>query len=122
MVGFVVGEMPLEQVELAVDLLDEPDLLSQEEEGPDAPGTEPAGAPGRFVVDIGGGHHGYRPLGSGRIGEPFLNPPPPPLEESLLACRLLFSESRAHSKAPLSWNCEDVILPPLFQGLAGFSS
>ena len=43
-VGFVVGEMPLEQVELAVDLLDESDLLGQEEEGPDAAGTEPAGA------------------------------------------------------------------------------
>ena len=122
MVGFVVGEMPLEQVKLAVDLLDELDLLSQKKEGSDAAGTEPAGATGRFVMDVGGGHHGYRPLGSGRIGEPFLDPPPPLLEESLLACRLLFSESSAHSKAPLSWNGEDVILPPLFQELAGFSS
>ena len=44
-VGFVVGEMPLEEVELVVDLPDESDLLSQEEDGPDAAGTEPAGAP-----------------------------------------------------------------------------
>src|SRR5262249_59620302 len=107
MVGFVAGEIRLEEVERAVDLLGESELLSQEEDGPDAAGTEPAGARCRFVVDVGGGHHGYRPLGSGRIGEPFLDPPPPFLEGSLLACRLLFSESSAHSKAPLSWNGED---------------
>src|SRR5262249_57720983 len=114
-VGCGVGEMAVEEVKLAVDLLDEPDLLSQKEDGPDAAGTEPAGALGRFVVDIGGGHHGYRPLRSGRIGEPFLDPPPPLLEESLLACRLLFSESSAHSKAPWSWKEEEVSFPPLFQ-------
>src|SRR5262249_1264445 len=122
MVGFVVGQMPLEEVERAVDLLGESDLLSQEEDGPDAAGTEPASARCRFVVDVGGGHHGYRPLGAGRIGEPFLDSPPPLLEESLLACRSLFSESSAHSKAPLSWNGENVISSTLFQELAGFSS
>jgi hypothetical protein len=58
MVGFVVGEMPFEQMEVAVDVLDESDLLSQEKEGADAPGTESPDALGRFVVDIGGGHHG----------------------------------------------------------------
>src|SRR5262249_48886995 len=97
-------------------------LLSQEEEGTDATGTEPAGAGGRFVVDIGGGHQGYRPLRARRVVEPFLNSPSPLLEESLLACRSLFSESSAHSKAPLSWNSEDLFLPPLFQKLAGLSS
>jgi hypothetical protein len=121
-VGLVVGPMPLEEMKLAVDLLDEPDLLSQEEEGTDATGTEPAGAPGRFVVDVGGGHHGYRSLRAGRRVEPFLDSPPPLLEESLLACRLLFSESSTHSKAPLSWKGEDLIPSPLFQELAGFSS
>ena len=58
--------------------------------------------------------------GSGRIGEPFLDPPPSLLEESLLACRLLFSESSAHSKAPLSWNGEDVILLHYSKNLRGF--
>ena len=122
MVGFVVGQMPLEQVKIAVDILDESDLLSQEEEGPDAAGTEPADAIGMFVVDIGGGHHGYRPLRAGRIVESFLDSPSPFLEESLLACGPFFSESSTHSKAPLSWNSEDVFSPPLFQEPAGFSS
>jgi hypothetical protein len=121
-VGFVIGQMPLEQVQLVVDLLDEPDLLSQEEEGPDAAGTEAAGASGRFVVDIGGGHHGDRPLRARSIVEPFLNSSATFLKESLLACRPFFSESGAHSKAPESGNGEDVRSPPLLQELAGFSS
>ena len=121
-VGFMVGQMPLEEVELAIDLLDEIDLLSQEEEGTDAAGPEPAGALGVVIMDIGGGHHRYRPLGTGCIGEAFLDSPPPVLEDSLLACGPLFSESSAHSKAPWSWNGEDVLLPPLFQESAGFSS
>jgi hypothetical protein len=47
MVGFVIGQMALEQVEVAVDILDEFDPLSQQEEGPDAAGTERlSGKPG----------------------------------------------------------------------------
>ena len=100
-VGFVVRPMLLEQVQVAVDLLDELDFLGQEKDGPDAAGTEPTDATGMFVVDIGGGHHGYRPLRPGRIVEPFLNSPSSLLEGSLLAGSPLFSESSAHSKAPL---------------------
>ena len=100
MVGFVVRPMPLEQMESAVDFLDELDLLSHQKDGADAAGTEPAGATGRLVVDVGGGHHGYGPLGAGRIGEPFLDSPSPLLEGSLLACSPFSSESGAHSKAP----------------------
>src|SRR5262249_36499403 len=55
-------------------------------------------------------------------GEPLLDPPSPLLEDSLLACGPLFSESSAHSKASKFWNSEDVFLPPLFQKLARFSS
>ena len=119
-VGFVVGQVPLEEVEVAVDLLDQPDLLSQEEEGADAAGTEAAAATGVFVVDIGGGHHGYRPLGARGVVEPFLDPPSPLLEGSLLACRSLFSESGAHSKAPLSWNGEDVFYLHYSKNMRGF--
>src|SRR5262249_1791812 len=121
-VGLVVGQMPFEQVKIAVDLLDEIDLLSKEKDGPDAAGTEPTDAIGMLVVDVGGRHHGYGPLGAGCIVESFLDAPPCFLEESLLACRTLFSESSTHSKAPLLRNSEDVISPPLFQKLAGFSS
>jgi hypothetical protein len=45
MVGFVIRQMALEQVEIAVDILDQFDPLSQEEEGPDAAGTAPAPVP-----------------------------------------------------------------------------
>ena len=122
MVGFVVGQMALEQVKIAVDLLDEFDPLSQEEEGPDAAGTEAANAIGMFVVDVSGGHHGSRPFGAGRMVESILDSPPPLLEGSLLACGAFFSESSAHSKAPMSWNSEDVFEPLLFQKHAGFTS
>ena len=114
--------MPLEEVEVAIDHLDQSDPLSQEEDGPDAAGAEPTTPTHVFVVDIAGGHHGCRPFRAGDVLEPFLDPPSPLLEESLLACRSLFSESGAHSKAPLSWVGEDVFLPPLFQEHAGFSS
>ena len=121
MVGFVVRQMALEQVEVTVDILDEFDPLSQQEEGPDAAGTEPAGATGIFVVDVGRGHHGSRPLGSGRRVESLVDSPSALLEGSLLAWAP-FSESSTHSRTPLSWNSEDVFVPPLFQEHAGFSS
>ena len=72
MVGFVVGLMPFEHLKVAVDILDEVDFLSQEENGTDAAGTEATDAISVFVVDIAGRHHGYRPLGTGRIVESFL--------------------------------------------------
>ena len=122
MVGFVVGQMPLEQMQSAVDFLVELDLLSQQEDGADATGTESPHAIGLFIVDIGRGHHGYGPLGSGSIGQSFLDSPPSFLEESLLACGAFFSDSSTHSKAPLFWNSEDVFSPTLFQKPAGFSS
>jgi hypothetical protein len=114
--------MPLEEMQVAVDLLDESDLLSQEKEGADASGTESPGAIGPFVVDIGGGHHGEGPLGPGSIVESLLDSPPSVLKGSLLACGAFFSDSGTHSKAPLSRNSEDVFLPTLFQKLARFSS
>ncbi len=93
MVGFVVGQMALEQVKVAVDILDEFDPLSQQEEGTDAAGTEPADAVGIFVVDVTRGHHGSQPLGAGRRVEAVLDPPSPLLEGSLLACgRAFFGE------------------------------
>ena len=122
MVGFVVGQMPLEQMQSAVDLLVEFDLLSHQKDGADAPGTESPHAIGPLIVDIGRGHHGYGPLGSGSMGESLLDSPPSVLEESLLACGAFFSDSGTHSKAPLFWNSEDVFSPTLFQKPAGFSS
>jgi hypothetical protein len=56
------------------------------------------------------------------MGDSLLDSPPSLLEESLLACGAFFSDSGTHSKAPLSWNSEDVFLPTLFQKLGGLSS
>jgi hypothetical protein len=122
MVGFVVRQMPLEQMEDAVDFLVELDFLSQQKDGADATGTESPGALGLFVVDIGRGHHRYGPLGSGSIGQAFLNSPSTFLEHSLLACDAFFSDSSTHSKAPLFWNSDDILTITLFQKPAGFSS
>src|SRR4051812_23313788 len=98
MVGFVVGEMALEQMETAVDFLGEFDFLSHQQDGADAAGTESADAIGVFIVEIAGCDHGYGPLGSGRIGESLLDASPGLLEEVLLACGAFFSESGTHSK------------------------
>jgi hypothetical protein len=94
-VGFVVGQVPLEEVEFAIDLLNEPDLLGREEEGADAAGTEPAAATGVFVRDIAGGHHGYRPLRAGRVVEPLLAAVAPPGRTSSCVPPAFFGEWRS---------------------------
>src|SRR5262249_31052366 len=104
------------------DLLDELEFLSHQEDGADAAGTEPPHAIGPLRVDIGGGHHGCGALGSGRMGDSLLDSPPGFLEGSLLACGAFLSDSGTHSKAPLSWNSEDVFLSTLLQKPAGLSS
>jgi hypothetical protein len=99
MVGFVVGQMSFEKVEIPIDIVDQANLLSQQENGADTAGTEPFDAIGLFVVDIGSGHHGLGSLGSGQIGETAVDSPPSFLEAFLLASLAFFSESSTHSKA-----------------------
>ena len=55
MVGFVVGQMSFEKVEIPINIVDQADLLSQQANVDDTAGTEPFDAIGVFVVDIGGG-------------------------------------------------------------------
>ena len=86
-VGFVVGEMHLEQMKIVVDVVDQAGLLSQEEHGADAAGAEPLDAIGQFVVDIARGHHGYGPLGPRRIDQSFQNSPSPLLRVPLALLR-----------------------------------
>jgi len=52
MVGLVVRQMPLEQTKVAVDVLNEFDLLSQQKDGSDTAGTQAPDAVGVFVMDI----------------------------------------------------------------------
>ena len=71
MVGFVIGQMPLEQDEVGVDIFDQPGMASQQEHGADASGAEALDAISQFVVDIAGGHHRYFEFGSWPILDPF---------------------------------------------------
>src|SRR5580698_148896 len=112
-VGFVVRKVPLEQLKVAVDLLDELDSLDHLKNGADAAGAESPDTVGVFVVNIGRSHHGYGPLGPRGIIQSFLNSPSTFLENSLLACVAFFLDSSTHSKAPLLRNSEDVFSPLL---------
>ena len=121
-VGFVIGKMDLEKVKIGVDVADQADPVRQQQHDTDAAGAEALDAVGQFVLDVGGGHHGYGPLGTGWLAESLVNSSSPFLEESLLACLAFFSESSTHSKASLFWNSENVILSLLFQKHWRFSS
>jgi hypothetical protein len=138
MVGFVIGQMPLEQNEVGVDVFDQPSVASQQEHGADAPGAEALDAIGQFVVDIAGGHHRFFAFGSWPILDALENSPLAFVEDSAVAfSRLLvvtlpglstvvfsgfLGDSSTHSKASVMWNSDDVFIPPLFQILLRFSS
>ena len=67
-VGLVVGQMDLEQVESAVDgARCRPQLPGQQVDGPDAAAGDAAVAGGEFIVDVGGGQDG-RPRRAGGHG------------------------------------------------------
>src|ERR1700678_937436 len=101
MIGFVIRQMSFEKVKVTIDTVDQANRSSQHENGADTAGTEPFDAIGVFVVDIGGGHHGFRLLGLAYILEAEANPPSAFLKDSLLASQTFFSESSSHSKASL---------------------
>src|SRR5271156_1296954 len=122
MVRLVIGEMHFKKVKIVVDVADQAGPACQEEHSADATGAEALDSIAQFVVDIARGHHRYWAFPLRRIDQAFLNSPLPFLEKSLLACVAFFSDSSTHSKAPLSWNNEDVFLPTLLQTHAGFSS
>ena len=54
-VRLVVGQMDLQQVQLAVEGVDEAAVAGQQVDGPDAAAGEAAVAGGEFIVDVGGG-------------------------------------------------------------------
>ena len=58
MIGFVVGQMDLEQVQAAVDGVDQAEPAGQGMDGADAAAGDAAGALGDLVVDVAGGQHG----------------------------------------------------------------
>ena len=131
MVGFVIGQMPLEEMEIVVDVVDQ------------ARSCEPAGAWRRCRRRRGPGRD--RPVRSGcwwrsswadrvrvradsRCGRGFSAGVRGAILRlrsrvfRLLRFRVFLEIVCTHSKASVAWNSEDVFLPPLFQNLRGFSS
>ena len=92
-VALEVGQVPLEQMEVLVDVVDQADLPGQEVDGPDAAGCDGPGAIGELVMDVGSGHHRGRSFDAGLILDAA--------EDSPLASVQLAMDIGIHSKA--SW-------------------
>ena len=130
MVGFVIGQVPLEEREIAVDIADQPGLAGQEVYGTNSASGETPDAIRQFVVDVGRGHHGLVAFWSGPILDALKDSPLAFVEHPAIAFSrfltvafsVFFGDSSAHSKTSEDWNSEDVSLPPLFQNLQRFSS
>ena len=70
-IGLVVGQVELEQVQAVVDGVDEAELAGQEVHGADAAVADAAAAVADFIVDVAGGEHGLgaaAQVGLGRGG------------------------------------------------------
>src|SRR5262249_23651153 len=104
---FVVGEMPLEQMEVAVDIVDQASPAGQQEHGADATRGESLDAIGQFVMDVAGGDHGLIALWAGAILDavedslPALTENPAVLFPDALGVVMSdpFGDSGGHSKA-----------------------
>jgi hypothetical protein len=66
MVGFMVREVKLEQVQVAVDGRDQTDLLGQGMQDAQAAAGDATGTIGDLIVDVGGGEH--RPMAAAVVG------------------------------------------------------
>src|SRR5262249_53748146 len=116
MVGFVVGEMDLQELDVVVDGGDQAGPLGQQEHGPDAARGQTLDTLAEFVVDVAGGDHGVFPLGSGSMGDALAQPPLPLLEEPSLAFTAfaplaswgLPREKNCHSKPSGTWTNADL--------------
>ena len=116
MVGFVIGEMAFEEMEVVVDVADQAGPACQQEHGADAACGEALGALGEFVVDVAGGHHRLIAFGSGPVLDAVEDPLAPFAESSPVAfsARLavafegLLGDSGGHSKVSEFWNIAEM--------------
>src|SRR5262249_43910084 len=130
MVGFVVGEMNLEEMEVVVNRGDQAGPPRQQEHGPDAAWGQSLDALTQLVMDIGGGDHGDFAFGSGLRGDAVEDSPPSSSQErarALFGLGALASGSRprenhAHSKPSVAWTNVGLLPPAFLQDLGGFSS
>ena len=114
MVGLMVGEVAFEEVEVPVDVVDQPGASREQEHGADTARGKPLDPVGQFVVDVAGGDHGTFAIGPGSVLDAA--------EDSALASPERVEDIGFHSKASVVWDSEDVFLPPLFPDHRGFSS
>jgi hypothetical protein len=117
-------------MEVVVDVANQADPLRQQMHSADAASGKALDAIGEFVVDVVGGHHRLIAFRSGPVLDAMKDPLLTLTESSAVAfpgfLGVAFSgflgDSRSHSKASKCWNSEDVLSPPLFQILRGFST
>jgi hypothetical protein len=102
MIGFVVKHVNLEEMEFAIDGVDEADALGEEMKGADAAVTDAVHAVGDFVVDVAGGEDG--PMAAAGFG--FVEPA---LDTALVSVQSM-SYLGIHSKS-LSAGGDEVWLP-----------
>ncbi len=118
-VGFVIGDMAFEEMEVVIDGRDQAGPLGHQEHGADAAGGQALSALAEFIVDVGGGDHGDLALRTGEIGDAVEEPPPTLLQETsvaisiglALAFSVLLGESSSHSKPSVAWKNEDPFNP-----------
>src|ERR1700676_4349118 len=75
MIGLVVGQMDFEEVQAAVDLLDEADLAGEHQHGTDAAIGEAVHALGDFVLGVVCREHGFEKITELGLVEPLFNLP-----------------------------------------------
>ena len=80
-----LGQMPLEEMEIAVDIADQPGPASQQVDGTDSASGETLDAVRQFVVDVGSGHHGLFAFWSGAILDAIEDSPLAFVEDSAIA-------------------------------------
>src|SRR5438034_1042930 len=111
MIGFVIGEMDLEQMEMVVDVADQARLASQQQHGADAARGEAPDALAQLIMDVAGGHHGLLAFGAGPMSDAVEESPPAFPQESAIASSPLLAVASAglvqhnnhHSKPSVTW-------------------
>jgi hypothetical protein len=113
-VTLVIRQVPLQEVEVLIEVPDQSDLASQEVDGPDATGCDPPDLLAHLVVDVRGGHH--------RLGAFDAGPVLDAAEDSSLASVQPAMDTGVHSKT--SWWRRDEAgqVPRFFAETRGFSS
>src|SRR5512135_288735 len=111
-ITLVIRQMPLQEVEVPVDVLDQSDLAGQEVDGPEATGGNATDLLGDLIVDVRGGHHRLGMFDAGLVLQAA--------KDSPLATVQLVMDTGVHSKT--SWRRMDEAsqAPRLFAKTRGF--